>query len=240
MTQLSSSHTTRLILICFLLAASRQNLIAQDTIPYKKKELLFRDDFSQPLDANTWRVEMMPAAASSVYTKNGQLIIDTKNGVTVWLNKKLEGNILIEYRRTVVIEGGANDRLSDLNQFWMASDPRNPQHFSRNGVFETYDSLQLYYVGMGGNTNTTTRFRKYEGNGNKPLLQEWLDKDHLLQANSFYRAQTIVLNGLTQFIVNGIPYFTWKDPAPLTTGHFGFRSTWSRQAIEEISIYRIE
>ncbi|NII25283.1 hypothetical protein HB364_09335 [Pseudoflavitalea sp. X16] len=209
-------------------------------IAFNKKTLLFSDDFSKGLDTAIWKSEIAAQPNSSVYVKDGQLILDTKGGVTTWLKKILSGNILIEYKRRVIAESGVNDRVSDLNQFWMATDPRNPHLFTRNGVFEAYDSLQLYYVGMGGNTNSTTRFRKYHGNGQKPLLQEYLDKTHLLQPNKTYTVQTVVYNGATQFIVDGIPYFTWKDSSPLTSGYFGFRSTWSRQAIDEVKVYSIE
>lgn len=207
---------------------------------FEKKTLLFSDDFSKGLDTTIWRSEIAAQPNSSVTVKGGQLILDTKGGVTTWLNKVLQGNILIEYKRTVLLDGGVNARVSDLNQFWMATDPRNPHLFTRNGVFEAYDSLQLYYVGMGGNTNSTTRLRKYHGNGQKPLLMEYLDKVHLLQPNKTYTIQTIVYNGSMQFIVDGVPYFTWKDSSPLTSGYFGFRSTWSRQAIDEVRVYRIE
>jgi hypothetical protein len=212
----------------------------QPPVISKKKTLIFRDDFSKGFDTAVWKAEIAAQPPSSVYVKNGQLVLDTKGGVTVWLKKWLQGNILIKYKRTVLLDSGVNDRVSDLNQFWMATDPRNPYLFTRDGVFEAYDSLRLYYVGMGGNTNTTTRFRKYHGDGQKPLLQEYLDKSHLLQPNKTYHLQTIVYNGVTQFIVDGIPYFTWKDAAPLTSGFFGFRSTKSRQVIDEVSVYKIE
>lgn len=234
-----------LLLLCLLAAGT---LTAQQATTggasqataFKKKTLLFSDDFSQGLDTAVWKSEIAAQPNSSVYVKDGRLVLDTKGGVTTWLNKVLEGNILIEYKRTVLLDGGTNDRVSDLNQFWMATDPCNPYLFTRNGVFEAYDSLQLYYVGMGGNTNTTTRFRKYQGNGQKPLLQEYLDKDHLLQPNKTYSIQTIVYNGTTQFMVDGIPYFIYKDAMPLTRGYFGFRSTSSRQAIDEVRVYSIE
>ena len=213
---------------------------AQQPIAFKKKTLLFSDDFSKGLDTAVWRSEIAAQPNSAVYVKDGRLVLDTKGGVTTWLNKVLQGNILIEYKRTVLLDGGVNDRVSDLNQFWMATDPRNAYLFTRNGVFESYDSLRLYYAGMGGNTNSTTRFRKYHGNGQKPLLQEYLDKAHLLQPGKTYTLQTIVYNGTTQFIVDGVPYFTWKDASPLTSGYFGFRSTWSRQAIDEVKVYLLE
>jgi hypothetical protein len=222
------------------LQATTAAVQVQQPIAFKKKTLLFSDDFSKGLDTAIWKSEIAAQPNSSVYVKDGQLILDTKGGVTTWLKKVLSGNILIEYKRRVVVEGGVNDRVSDLNQFWMATDPRNPHLFTRNGVFEAYDSLQLYYVGMGGNTNSTTRLRKYHGNGQKPLLMEYLDKAHLLQPNKTYTIQTIVYNGSMQFIVDGVPYFTWKDSSHLTSGYFGFRSAWSRQAIDEVKVYRLE
>ncbi|MEO5561919.1 MAG: DUF6250 domain-containing protein, partial [Chitinophagaceae bacterium] len=117
-------------------------------------QLVFSDDFSN-FDTTLWIAEIAPLPDSKVYAEKGNLILSTKGGATVWLNKKLSGNIRIEYSRKVIVEGGANDRLSDFNTFWMATDPKNKNLFKRNGVLESYDSLQLYYVGMGGNTNST-------------------------------------------------------------------------------------
>jgi rhamnogalacturonan endolyase len=122
----------------------------------------------------------------------------------------------------------------------MASDPRNPNLFTRAGVFEEYDSLRMYYIGMGGNTNATTRFRKYHGDGNKPLLQEYLNKDYLLKPNTDYLITLIVKDGLSEYFVNGKKYFSYKDPEPLTEGYFGFRTTWSRQQISDFKIHSLE
>jgi rhamnogalacturonan endolyase len=102
---------------------------------------------------------------------------------------------------------------------------------------QQYDSLQLYYVGMGGNTNSTTRFRKYEGNGERTLLQEYTDASHLLKPNKNYHIKIEVLNGITSFWVDGICYFTYKDTSPISEGYFGFRSTWSHQEISNFKCY---
>ncbi len=104
--------------------------------PVAADSLLFSDDFNHALDTTVWCSEIAPQPPAHVYTANGRLVLDTKGGVTVWLKKRLKGNIRIEYERTVPLEGGANDRLSDLNQFWMAGDPRNHDLFTRNGVLE--------------------------------------------------------------------------------------------------------
>ncbi len=201
------------------------------------KTLLLGDSFDQ-LDSSLWYVEIAPAPASSVYVKDGKLWLDTRGGVTIWLNKQLEGNIEIEYERTVLLDSGANDRLSDLNQFWMATDLSGQSIFSRSGVFEEYDSLSLYYVGMGGNTNTTTRFRKYEGNGAKPLLYE--RNDLLLEPNRTYHIRTVVKDSVTSFWVDDELVFSHQDQRPLLIGYFGFRSTHSRQIIDNFNVYRLD
>lgn len=199
-------------------------------------ELLVEETFENGLDSNVWIAEIAPEPNSAVYVADGKLWLDTYGGVTVWLNRLLEGNVAIEYERTIVVDSGANDRLSDLNQFWMATDPMADNLFSRSGVFETYNPLSLYYVGMGGNTNTTTRFRKYEGDGTKPLLYEHTRR---LEANHTYRIRTEVIDGVTTFSVDGHLLFSHTDPHPLTKGYFGFRSTYSRQSIDNVRIYQL-
>lgn len=202
-------------------------------------ELIFSDDFTT-LDSNLWKAEIAPQPGSEVYTKDGQLFLDTKGGVTVWLNKKLSGNIRIEYTRKVLAEGDKNDRLSDLNTFWMATDPKNNNLFTRDGVLESYDSLLLYYVGMGGNTNKTTRFRKYQGNGERTLLKEYTDTEHLLQPNKLYTISVEVKGNTVSYAVDGNTYFSYEDPNVLKEGYFGFRSTKSRQAIDNIKVYTLD
>lgn len=206
----------------------------------EKAKLIFVDDFNGKLDTSIWKTEIAPQPNSTVYLKNDQMFLDTKGGITVWLNKKLKGNIRIEYSRKVLVDRGANDRLSDFNSFWMATDPKNENLFTRDGVLESYDSLRMYYVGMGGNTNKTTRFRKYQGNGEKTLLKEYTDKTHLLEANKEYRITIEVIDGTVRYIVNGETYFEYKDPSVLKEGYFGFRSTKSRQSIDWIKVYQIE
>jgi hypothetical protein len=165
--------------------------------------------------------------------------MDTAGGVTVWFTQKLDGNIRVEYDWEVKVDSGRNDRLSDLNQFWMASDPKNKDIFTRSGKFESYDSLSLYYVGFGGNNNTTTRFRKYHGNGQKPLLQEYLDSGHLLKPNHNYHITIIINNAKTTFLVDGNLFFDGTDPVPLRSGYFGFRSTSARHEISKFRIYKL-
>ncbi len=203
-----------------------------------QRQLIFADDFPGRLDPGAWVAEIAPEPHSSVSVQDGRLVLDTRGGVTVWLNRKLQGNLLIEFRRKVLVADGPNDRLSDLNLFWMASDPKNAELFTRDGRFESYDGLDLYYVGMGGNHNTSTRFRKY-GGGERRLLQEYTDAAHLLKPNHEYLIQVLVRDGRSSVFVDGQTYFTFDDPAPLRSGYFGLRSTWSRQQVRAVRVWQL-
>lgn len=198
--------------------------------------VIFEDHFNGPLDTEVWKTETLPGGDSAVYISAGELVIDSRPGITVWLNRELSGNYRITYDRTVVLDSGANDRLSDLNQFWMA----DAATFARDGVFESYDSVRMYYVGYGGNYNSTTRFRKYEGNGVKPVLGEFTDPAHLLEPNRTYRVVTTAKDGKVTFSVDGKTLFEYDDPEPLQSGYFGFRTTWSRHKIDYIRVERLE
>jgi len=157
------------IIFCFLFILSQcyAQCCSKDTAcsvkKYTKGELLYQDDFENGME--NWIAETPDSEFSKIETVDGKLIIDVDHGATVWFNKKLSGNIMIEYHRKVIINGGHNDRLSDLNQFWVATDPQQETLFTRSGTFVEYHPLSLYYAGIGGNRNSTTRFRKYQGNG---------------------------------------------------------------------------
>ena len=222
-----------LLLATYLLPLSV--VLAQD---WSKGKRLYRDNFKGEL--KNWVIETPSAPGSKVLSVNNKLMINVKGGATVWLKQKLSGNILIEYTQRVILQGGPNDRLSDLNQFWMASDPKNPNLFTRSGAFPEYDNLLLYYVGFGGNNNTTTRFRKYDGTGNRVLHQDLTDPAHLLQPNKEYKIRIVVFNGRTSFAVNGEEYFSYQDPEPLREGYFGFRTVHSHQEIYDFHIYRLK
>jgi rhamnogalacturonan endolyase len=231
------------IVTCLLvagLATIQLPTFCQDSLAVKsRKLLLFGDDFADTTISKNWVLEVAEAERKGCVVKDGQLELNTVGGVTAWYKKELHGNVLIEFDRTVVMEGEANDRLSDLNQFWMATDPRR-KLFSRSGDFKEYDSLQLYYVGMGGNYNTTTRMRRYDGAGKLEIVGELKDSLHLLQPNKTYHIAMLVKDGVASFYVDGKRFFSYSDPKPLTHGWFAIRSTKSHQRIDRVRIWRIE
>jgi hypothetical protein len=204
-----------------------------------KKKLVFEDSFSEATLSTNWIVEKNSKEDSVCSIVNKQLQLNSEGGVTVWYKNELNGNILIEYDRTIIMDGGKFDRLSDLNQFWMATDPQQKM-FTRQGGFREYDTLQMYYVGMGGNYNTTTRMRRYDGKGLLQIVGEYTDSVHLLKPNNKYHIKIKVENGVSSFWVDDKEYFSFKDDKPLTNGWFGFRSTKSRQLIDNVKIWQLE
>ena len=154
---------------------------------------LLADDFRQGLAK--WVVEQQPNGTVTV--ANGRLMINDAGGCTVWLREALLAPVRITY--TARVSSAA--RVSDLNCFWMASDPARPGDLlapghPRDGQFASYDSLRTYYVGCGGNNNTTTRFRRYDGRGARPLRPEHdlTAREFLLQPDHDYRIALLVLS----------------------------------------------
>lgn len=200
-------------------------------------ELLFTDDFRHGSDH--WTSEQQPGGTVSV--ENGRLVITDAGGCTVWLRQKLSAPVLITYTARVSSAG----RVSDLNCFWMASDPARPDDLfakghGREGKFASYDALRTYYVGCGGNNNTTTRFRRYDGSGARPLLPEHdrTAPEFLLQPDHDYHITLLVTaEGRVQFIRDGTVVFDWRDPAPLLSGWFGFRTVHSRIEISDFKVH---
>jgi hypothetical protein len=204
----------------------------------RMKNILFKEDFYTPLNTKKWIAEIEPLPNSKVFTHDNKLVLDTKGGVTVWYNQVLTGNYEILFKRKIILADGKNDRLSDLNVFWLVETPNNTNLFTRTGKFEDYDSLNMYYVGMGGNTNTTTRFRKYEANTQRKLLAEKNEAKYLLKPNHEYQIKIVVKDKSTSFWVDGEKFFEANDEHFPSKSYFGFRSTFSHQEIWDFEVLR--
>ena len=161
--------------------------------------------------------------------------IVSPDGLSLWYKKCLTGNYEISYRVKVITENGMYDRLSDLNCFWGADDPEYPDDFFarsswRKGVFQNYNTLNLYYVGYGGNENKTTRFRAYHGEYYgvddakiKPVIKEYTDESHLLKSGQWYDIRIRVVNGITTFCMNGEELFRLPIKDNEGDGYFALR-----------------
>ncbi|MGA1983068.1 MAG: DUF6250 domain-containing protein [Acidobacteriaceae bacterium] len=239
------------------LAPAGWSQAAVQAVPDKRihpGKVLYADDFTHGLDA--WRVEMEPAAGGTAGTgdegtvaaADGVLDINVPAGVTVWFRQELAGPVMIQYEATVISAGGTNDRVSDLNSFWMATDPKAPADFfahPRGGKFADYNALDMYYVGLGGNGNTTTRFRRYIGDQvERPLLKEndlsVAEHPEMGIVANRWQAVTLIADGsLIQYWRDGEKIFEMTDPQPYTKGWFGIRTTKNHMQVRNLRIVRL-
>jgi len=213
-----------------------------DKKPYvcsvRNEKIIYSEYFDS--DLSNWKAEFEKPDSSSIQLMDGKLDVSASRGATVWFKPRLKGNIMIIYDVTVLNNGGKNDRVSDMNAFWMATDPANKEEIVRDGKFSSYDNLNLYYAGVGGHYNKFTRFRKYNSDGNKPVLQEYTDAAHLLKENTEYQVKFIVHNGLIRYFIDDELYWELKDEKPYTEGFFGFRTTMSHQQFDNFKVFEIE
>ena len=199
------------------------------------------DDFRSGWE--NWRSEA--EEGSTIRTVEGKLEVDVPGGCTLWWRRELGGPILIEYEVEMVRQGGPNDRVSDLNCFWMAQDARSPGDLfatARSGKFADYDQLKCYYVGYGGNTNSTTRFRRYIGEkGNRPLLPEHdlSAREYLLLPNRWQKIQLLAAGPEIAYYHDGRLIFHYTDPQPYTQGWFALRTVTSHVYVRNFRIYRL-
>lgn len=207
-----------------------------------KKTLVYLDSFE--IELQNWLVEQMPGG--TVEQNNGKLEITDISGCTIWLNKKFEGPLMITYDACVIDEGGPQDRVSDLNCFWMAKDIEHPDDLFANsekryGRFSNYDSLRLYYMGVGGHDNSKTRFRRYSGDGERPLLPEHdlSEQEYLIKPNKITQIKIIAFNGIIQYYRDGERIIDFYDPNPYTSGYFGFRTVNNHMTVDNFKVYKL-
>ncbi|WP_338762502.1 DUF6250 domain-containing protein [Massilia sp. METH4] len=207
-------------------------LLALDAHAAPPGRLLVRDTF-ESFDTRRWRVEAEQGDPRQVVTaKDGALLLDTRGGLTVWLTQPLDGHYEIAYTCTVLDEGHPGDRVSDMNMFWQAKMDK-----PLSGKLADYDRVPMFYAGIGGNHNATTRFRRYDGTGERILLQEYTDKAYMLRPNHPYRVRIVVDAAGTRLYVDNVQYFASRER--VGGGFFGIRTTLSRQRVSDFAVYRL-
>jgi len=211
------------------------------------KKTLIKEDFSKYEE--NWYTESEKTYTLSYNTKDCYLDIVAEKGLTLWYKTPLKKNFKLSFQAFLVNEGGQFDRVSDLNFFWMAKDPVNPKNIFkrsefRKGVFGKYYSLDMYYLGIGGNSNTTTRFRDYNGDydefekeGKRPeIIFEYTDSLHLLKPGHWYEVFITVFNNRTTVVVDGVEYVNYVDFSMPESGWFGFRTTQNHMRLSNFTI----
>lgn len=187
-----------------------------------------------------WTIEQQSADARVVF-QDGVIDVDTPEGITLWYNKPLEAPVQIEFEVLAVADGGPNDHVSDINAFWMATNSDGSAVLSqpRTGTFADYDSMRAYYVGIGGNRNTTTRMRRYVGRtGDRPILPEHdlSGSEYMITPGAWNRICLIAEEGVFGVERNGRRLFTYAVEEPYNRGHFGLRTTKSHLLYRNIRV----
>lgn len=206
------------------------------------KGIIYSDTFEK--DLSNWTVEQVEGG--TVQLKNGKLEINDRKGCTVWLNRKLPSDFKIVFDVVMIDSGGIYDHVRDLNFFFKAIDPLSPEDIfvhsgSRAGIFRNYHKLRTYYIGYGGNRNTTTRFRKYPGDGSRPLLPEHdlREKKYLNVPNLTRNVEIICNKNKIIFKVDGLVVFDITDIDAFNDGWFGFRTVDNHMTIDNFQVYAL-
>lgn len=180
------------------------------------------------------------------------LEITAPKGLTLWYNRRITGDYEISYRVKMLMQGGKYDRLSDLNCFWGANDPEHPDNLFarsgwRNGIFQRYKTLSLFYVGYGGNHNSTTRFRQYFAKAAdtndavaRPVIKEYTDKAHLLLPNKWYDIRIRVEKRITTYHVNDEELFRLPVKDNEGDGHFGLRLLENHTLFTDFQVKKLQ
>jgi hypothetical protein len=200
---------------------------------------LYADDFHS---LKRWTIEAEKPA--TVKAKDGVLDIVAPAGLTAWFKPELVGPVAITYQAQAVSEGGPFDRVSDLNCFWMAreADGGSPLDHPRSGAFADYNTLKTYYVGQGGNTNTSTRFRRYVGRaGDRPMLpqHDHAAADELLKPNRWTTVRLIADGQRIEYWSDGRRLFEHQDPQAYTRGWVGLRTTQSHLRVRQFEVFSL-
>lgn len=89
-------------------------------------------------------------------------------------------------------------------------------------MFVNCYALQLYYLGYGGNSNSTTRFRRYTGDERgvtdaayRPgILKEYTDSAHLNKPNRWRHIMIEQVGDRTKYYIDGEKLVDYLDPDP--------------------------
>ena len=201
--------------------------------------------------SHRWTVEA-ESGGHVEWLADGTADIHTPGGLTLWCNTRLSGNVTIDYDARIL----SDVRVSDLNCFWMAGEDALKKAKERGGKFLNSYALSMYYMGYGGNHNTTTRFRRYDGDARgiadplyRPaILREYTDSAHLLKGDCWYHIRLEQHDGRIRYYIKELtnPADTvmgrehclvdFLDIAPYTEGYFGFRTTLSHAQMKNFSV----
>ena len=219
--QMGRPFTLVLIQLYFLLglpiAAFEPLVLGRAQGRLKIGNLLHQDDFQ---NLNQWVVQIESKKnlpRSQVEAKNNTLdCLLPGRGCTIWFKEKLKTRLTISYEVIcpAPAEGMKGIEAKDVNNFWLASDPLDPQKgiFDSErytGNFTSYNKMNGYYASTGGGRNTTTRMRRYPRERDGRLITHIAlknrdkQKEFLITPGKVMKVQLVAFDDLIQYIVDG-------------------------------------
>lgn len=225
-------------------------------------EILAQDRFDQGLAQ--WKIEQQDASGT-VTASGGVLEIVQPSGATLWFRQKFSGDYEISFSATPIpiTTGRFVDRISDLNMFWNAVDPRigsgDPTQGTFDAALNSYNPVKLYYVGFGANGNRTTRLRRNDGSDSRPQLAGYaapavanaddnlgditpattLVANQPTQVRIVSRAATASDSATLKWYANDALVFSHADASPYLEGWFALRTTTSHFQIRDFKVVRL-
>jgi len=213
-------------------------------------KLLISDQFKN--SSQNWIAEAEKTYEIHYLKSDTCLDIKASGGLTLWYKDPFAGDIKLKFQALAVDEGGLLDRVSDLNCFWMASDPIYPDSLFtrsefRKSAFSRYYSLKLYSMSVGGKENSSTYFQRfndtYEQFHNEmkrpEFLVEYKDESHLILPNHWYSIEITVQQGRIRYTQDGEVLVDYTDPLPLKKGWFGIRTSENHLRIRNFVAYKL-
>jgi len=163
--------------------------------------------------------------------KDGHLFVDADTDSfrvsTIWLDKQLSGNVMIEFDVQVV---SSSDTANNINCFLFYSDPegkplRESREQRRNATYNHYHKLNGYIFTQLANGNPSNGRFRFRDNPGFKLLEEQFGFE--CKKGKTYRVRIKKTDNRFQYWVNGEKLCDTKHEAgPVhEQGHFGFR-TW--------------
>ena len=199
-------------------------------------ELLANDDFSGNLD--NWVVE----GNSEGWIEDGKLRIDTpeRGYATVWHKEPFEGDQLIRFRARVLPPRQA----SNINFFFCASLPDGGDFFApeRSGRYAEYHEINNYTMTFTGRQEGVAAAPGYMRLRKNPGFHKVAEnRDIMADIETDYDIAILTVGGHIRVFVNGALGARWQDEpgAALRGGYAGFRTFWSRLAIDRFAAYRV-
>jgi hypothetical protein len=174
-------------------------------------------------------------------------------GCTIWFKKKFKTRVTITYDvlcPTSDPEIGAL-RSRDINNFWMCSDPEDPNQGlfdskKYTGSFKTYGKMHGYYASTGGGkvSSPTTRMRRYprEVDGKPSRHIALKNKDgrlgYLINPDQVMKIQLVAYDDLVQYIVDGKLVYQMKYDDRISIEDGKGRSVEGAYAVERFPTYK--